>query len=54
VPLVAEGVRDLFDPAQPRGCGTFGDQLDAAAAVEARTYFVVLHLTPLPGKACSP
>lgn len=47
---VAERVGDLFDPAPLRGCGIAGQQFDAATAVEARTYLVVLHLTPLSGK----
>lgn len=52
-PLVAERVGNIFDPPQLRGCGKAGDQLDAATAVEARAYFVVLHLTPLSGKGGS-
>lgn len=46
---VAERVGDLFDPAPLRGCVIAGQQFDAATAVEARAYLVVLHLTPLSG-----
>ncbi|MET9610724.1 hypothetical protein ABZZ17_37530 [Streptomyces sp. NPDC006512] len=51
---VAERVGDLLDAVPLCGRGVAWQQLDAPAAVEARAYLVVLHLTPPPGNGRRP